>query len=44
MPQAMRSLVIAIAHWLNQHLEDLIDYLRKENRVLGNSSGTDLYG
>ncbi len=33
MPQALQLLVFTFAGWLNRHQEDLIDYLREENRV-----------
>ena len=34
MPHALHFLVLALAGWVNSHQEDLIDYLREENRVL----------
>ena len=34
MPHALQFLVLTLAGWLNRHQEDLIDYLREENRVL----------
>ena len=34
MPSALRFLVLTFAGWVNRHQEDLIDYLREENRVL----------
>ena len=34
MPHALHFLVFTMAGWLNRHQEDLIDYLREENRVL----------
>ena len=34
MPPALQFLVLTVAGWINRHQEDLIDYLREENRVL----------
>ena len=34
MPHALQFLVFTFAGWLNRHQEDLIDYLREENRFL----------
>ena len=34
MPAALQFLVLTVAGWVNRHEEDLIDYLREENRVL----------
>ncbi len=34
MPPALQFLVLTVAGWMNRHQEDLIDYLREENRVL----------
>ena len=34
MPHAVQFLVLTLAGWLNRHQEDLIDYLREENRIL----------
>ena len=34
MPHTLHFLVLALAGWVNRHQEDLIDYLREENRVL----------
>ena len=34
MPDALQFLVLTVAGWVNRHQEDLIDYLREENRVL----------
>ena len=34
MPHALQFLVFTMAGWLNRHQEDLIAYLREENRVL----------
>ena len=34
MPDALQFLVLTVAGWVNLHQEDLIDYLREENRVL----------
>ena len=33
MPRALQFLVLTLAGWLNRHQEDLIDYLREENRI-----------
>ena len=34
MPDALRFLILTAAGWVNRHQEDVIDYLREENRVL----------
>ena len=34
MPNPLHFLVLTFAGWVNRHQEDLIDYLREENRVL----------
>ena len=34
MPPALQFFVLTFAGWVNRHQDDLIDYLRKENRVL----------
>ena len=34
MSHALQFLVLTMAGWLNRQQEDLIDYLREENRVL----------
>ena len=34
MPPALQFLVLTFAGWVNRHQDDLIDYLREENRVL----------
>ena len=34
MPPALQFLVLTFAGWVNRHQDDLIEYLRKENRVL----------
>jgi hypothetical protein len=39
MPQALQFLVLTFAGWLNRRQEDLIDYLREENRVLREQFG-----
>ena len=39
MPPALHFLVFTVAGWLNRHQEDLIDYLREENRVLREQLG-----
>ena len=40
MPHALQFLVFTLAGWLNRHQEDLIDYLREENRVLREQLGS----
>ncbi len=40
MPHALHFLIFTVAGWLNRHQEDLIDYLREENRVLREQLGT----
>jgi transposase InsO family protein len=39
MPHALHFLVFTVAGWLNRHQDDLIDYLREENRVLREQLG-----
>ena len=39
MPPALQFLVLTFAGWVNRHQEDLIDYLREENRVLREQLG-----
>jgi putative transposase len=39
MPHALHFLVLTFAGWLNRHQEDLIDYLREENRILREQLG-----
>jgi hypothetical protein len=39
MPQALQFLVFTFAGWLNRRQEDLVDYLREENRVLREQIG-----
>ena len=39
MPPALQFLVLTVAGWVNRHQEDLIDYLREENRVLREQCG-----
>ncbi len=39
MPDALQFLVLTMAGWLNRQQEDLIDYLREENRVLREQLG-----
>ncbi len=34
MPDALQFLVLTVAGWVNCHQEDLIEYLREENRIL----------
>jgi hypothetical protein len=38
-PRALQFLVLTIAGWVNRRQEDLIDYLREENRVLSEQLG-----
>ena len=40
MSQALQFLVLTMAGWLNRQQEDLIDYLREENRVLREQLGS----
>ena len=39
MPPALHFLVLILAGWVNRHQEDLIDYLREENRILREQLG-----
>ena len=39
MPHALQFLVLTVAGWVNRHQEDLIDYLREENRILREQRG-----
>ena len=39
MPHALQFLVLTVAGWVNRHQEDLIDYLREENRILREERG-----
>ena len=39
MADALHFLVLTVAGWVNRHQEDLIDYLREENRVLREQLG-----
>ncbi len=39
MPHALQFPVFSFAGWLNRHQEDLIDYLREENRILREQLG-----
>ena len=39
MPDALRFLILTAAGWVNRHREDVIDYLREENRVLREQLG-----
>ena len=39
MPDALRFLILTAAGWMNRHQEDVIDYLREENRVLREQRG-----
>ena len=39
MPHALQFLVLTVAGWVNRHQEDLIDYLREENRILREQLG-----
>ena len=40
MSHALQFLVLTLAGWLNRHQEDLMDYLREENRVLREHLGS----
>jgi hypothetical protein len=40
MSSALQFLVLTMAGWLNRQQEDLIDYLREENRVLREQLGS----
>ena len=42
MPGALRFLILTAAGWVNRHQEDVIDYLREENRVLREHVGGEL--
>ena len=42
MPPALQFLVLTFAGWVNRHQDDLIDYLREENRVLREPVGGEL--
>ena len=35
-----RLLLFAVAGWMNHHQQQIIDYLRKENRILHAQLGT----
>lgn len=39
MPDALQFLVLIVAGWVNRHKDDLIDYLREENRILREQRG-----
>jgi hypothetical protein len=39
MPHALQFLVLTVAGWVNRHQDDLIDYLREENRILREQRG-----
>ena len=39
MPDALRFLILTAAGGVNRHQEDVIDYLREENRVLRDQLG-----
>ena len=39
MPDALRFLILTASGWVNRHQEDVIDYLREENRVLREQRG-----
>ena len=39
MPPALQFLVLTFAGWVNRHQDDLIEYLREENRVLREQLG-----
>ena len=40
MPPALQFLVLTFAGWVNRHQDDLIEYLREENRVLREHLGS----
>ena len=40
MPPALQFLVLTVAGWVNRHQDDLIEYLREENRVLREQLGS----
>ena len=40
MPYALRFLLLTMAGWLNRQHEDLVDYLREENRFLREQLGS----
>ena len=40
MPHAWQFLVLTVAGWVNRHQEDLIEYLREENRILREQRGS----
>ncbi len=40
MPDALRFPILTAAGWVNRHQEDVIDYLREENRVLREQLGS----
>ena len=40
MPHALQFLLLTAAGWVNRHQEDLIDYLREENRVIREQLGS----
>ena len=44
MPNALQFLILTVAGWVNRHQEDLIDYLREENRVLREQLVPDRFG
>ena len=44
MPHALQFLVLTVAGWVNRHQEDVIDYLREENRILREQRGPDRFG
>ena len=44
MPDALQFLVLTVAGWVNRHQEDLIDYLREENRILPSNVVHDRFG
>ena len=39
MPHALQFLVLTVAGWVNRHQEDVIAYLREENRILREQLG-----
>ena len=42
MSHALQFFVLTVADWVNRHQEELIDYLREENRVLREQLGSRL--
>ena len=44
MPDALQFLILTVAGWVNRHQEELIDYLREENRVSASTWVPDRFG